>query len=172
MKLIVGLGNPEKKYFDNRHNVGYLAIDYLQEKLHSSDFISSRDFIVKKSDQFMNSSGIAIKKIVENLTTKLVTQLKIENLYVVHDDLDIPLGEYKIQFAKGPKLHNGIESVEAKLGTKDFWRIRIGVDNRDSDNRTPGEQYVLQDFTTQERQILEEVFLKIEKDLQKIINGQ
>jgi len=79
------------------------------------------------------------------------------DLYIVHDDLDIKLGEYKIQKGKGPKVHKGINSIEKALGTDDFWRVRVGVDNRDSNNRTPGEQYVLQDFTSEEKEILDKV---------------
>ena len=71
---------------------------------------------------------------------------KIENLVVVHDDLDIPLGSFKIQFGRGPKDHNGILDIEEKLGTKDFWRVRIGIDNRPLDNKPMGEIYTLEDF--------------------------
>lgn len=86
---------------------------------------------------------------------------------IVHDDLDLPLGSYKIQFGKGPQLHYGVQSVEKELGTKDFWRIRIGIDNRDPNNRVSGDEYVLQDFTEEEIQVLEdEVFPKIWGELQ------
>jgi len=153
VKLIVGLGNPEKNYFNHRHNVGFMVIDYLQKNLHSADFF------LKKSDQFMNKSGLAVSKFAKYYIQNT------KYLYVAHDDLDIPLGEFKIQFAKGPKLHNGIESVEKALSTKDFWRIRIGVDNRDSDNRIPGEKYVLEDFTQEEKKILNTVFEQISKNL-------
>ena len=107
----------------------------------------------------MNKSGLAVSKFAKYYIQNT------KYLYVAHDDLDIPLGEFKIQFAKGPKLHNGIESVEKALSTKDFWRIRIGVDNRDSDNRIPGEKYVLEDFTQEEKKILNTVFEQISKNL-------
>lgn len=96
----------------------------------------------------MNESGEFVKK----LTTDY--RLQTTDLYVVHDDLDIPLGSYKIQFGRGPKDHNGILSIEDKLGTKDFWRVRVGVDNRPFDNKPMGEEYVLQNFTDEEREIL------------------
>ena len=93
--------------------------------------------LVKTKDIFMNESG------------RLLQGLPEGELYVAHDDLDLKLGEYKIQFGKGPKDHNGVESVENALGTKDFWRIRIGIDNR----ATPveGETYVLQKFAPEEK---------------------
>ena len=71
--------------------------------------------------------------------------LIMNHLIIIHDDLDIPLGKFKIQFGKGPRLHNGVLSVEQALGTKEFWRIRIGIDNR-LKNTDSGEDYVLEKF--------------------------
>ena len=103
----------------------------------------------------MNDSGVAVKKIVDSY------KIDPQNIYIIHDDLDISLGEYKIQIAKGPKVHNGINSVEEELGTKNFGRIRIGIENRDPENRTKGEEYVLQNFTEEEKRILKWVIQKI-----------
>lgn len=153
MKLLVGLGNPGEKYRNTRHNAGFFVAD----KLQSSGLPA--DFVIKKSDVFMNESGIFVKKLVDQY------KLDIGSLYVAHDDLDIPLGSYKIQFGVGPKVHNGVNSVEQELGTSDFWRVRIGVDNRKPDDRIQGEEYVLQDFGQEERKILEGVIAKICKKL-------
>lgn len=151
MKLIVGLGNPGKKYQNNRHNVGHLVVEALQESgLPQGVF-------AEKTDVFMNVSGETVRKLAN------FYKISPENLYIIHDDLDIPLGEYKIQKGKGPKLHYGIQSIEESLGTPDFWRVRVGVDNRDPNNRIPGENYVLQDFTQDERGTLKEVIGKINK---------
>ena len=107
----------------------------------------------------MNDSGDFVKKVTRTYN------LEPSNLYVVHDDLDIPLGQWKIQLGVGPKVHYGVNSVEEALGDKNFWRIRVGVDNRDSGQaRMTGEQYVLQDFTEEELKILEGVFDAIIKD--------
>lgn len=144
MKLIIGLGNPGEKYRGNRHNVGHQFVERAKKGF--------------KTDVFMNDSGRFVAAKLNFL------KLKPADLYVVHDDLDIRLGEYKIQMGIGPKVHNGVSSIEAALGTKDFWRIRIGVDNRDPDNRTPGEDYVLQNFSSDEKKIIEEVFDAILKD--------
>ena len=153
MKLIVGLGNPEAKYLKNRHNVGYIFID----RFYSDKFPNG--LIAKKSGEYMNSSGKSVKRLVDSY--KITT----DNLYIVHDDLDIPLGQFKIQEGRGPKVHNGISSVEKELGTRDFWRVRIGVDNRDPENRTSGEEYVLEDFTASEQEILDQVLKKIAQTL-------
>ena len=91
--------------------------------------------------------------------------MKIENLVVVHDDLDIPLESFKIQFGRGPKDHNGILDIEEKLGTKDFWRVRIGIDNRPLDNKPMGEIYTLENFTDEENIILEKVIKEVCKKL-------
>jgi PTH1 family peptidyl-tRNA hydrolase len=104
----------------------------------------------------MNNSGKAIKIILNTL------HVSRDTLYIIHDDLDIPLGKFKIQFAQGPKLHNGIKSIEETLKSKDFWRIRIGVDNRKKENWIDGETYVLQDFLPEEKKFLtQQVFPKI-----------
>jgi PTH1 family peptidyl-tRNA hydrolase len=167
MKLIIGLGNPGKKYINNRHNVGHLFVDFIAPLLHCSIVKKEKLFITMKQSNnetiilakpttFMNNSGAAALKLL------FVYKIKIENLIVVHDDLDIPLGKFHIQFGVGPQLHNGLESIEQNLKTKDFWRIRIGVDNRLPDKKIPGETYTLQNFLPDEKKLLEtEIFPKI-----------
>lgn len=152
MKLIIGLGNPGVKYKNNRHNVGETIIDALIGKVKNTKLF--------KSDRFMNDSGTFVKKVIGNS--------KLNDLYIVHDDLDIRLGEYKIQFAKGPKDHNGLNDIYDKLGTNEFWHVRVGVDNREADNRIPGEEYVLQDFTEEEQNILRKVIEQLVNQLKRI----
>jgi PTH1 family peptidyl-tRNA hydrolase len=155
MKLIIGLGNPGEKYKNNRHNVGHMVVEKLLKRA------SPQGVMVIKTNSFMNESGEFVKKLVEQY------KLDTPNLWIIHDDLDIPLGSFKIQKGKGPKLHNGINSIERELGTDEFWRIRIGVDNRDRDNKTSGEAYVLEDFSDEERKILEVVLGKVCRKLEK-----
>ncbi len=171
MKLFVGLGNPEPKYSSNRHNIGYMVIDALADAFKtkykrkapafSQKFLQSiiSDFtpfaVLAKPMKYMNDSGVAVKKIIDNY------KIAPSDLYVIHDDLDIPLGEYKIQMAKGPKVHNGITSIEDELGTKEFGRIRIGIENRDQQNRTKGEKYVLEDFTEEEKRVIKWTIQKL-----------
>jgi PTH1 family peptidyl-tRNA hydrolase len=192
MKLVVGLGNPGEKYKNNRHNVGFMTLDRLVEQISNfqvpclrrraisnefsnSNFQNSKkqqaevlkmgDLILAKPTTFMNSSGIAVKKLTSFYC------LMPSALYVIHDDLDILLGEYKIEFAHGPKLHNGVYSIEQSLKTKDFWRVRVGVDNRDSENRIPGEEYVLQNFSQEEKVVLDQVIERLVGDLVKTFKG-
>lgn len=153
VKLIVGLGNPGKEYENTRHNAGFLVVDELQKRK------LPKDVVTKKSDRFMNESGIFVKG--------LYTKYNIQNtdLYVVHDDLDIKLGEYKIQLGRGPKDHNGVKSVDGELGTSEYWHVRVGIDNRPLDNRPLGEEFVLQNFTDDERQILDKTIKTLCKEL-------
>jgi len=155
MKLIIGIGNPGEKYQNSRHNVGHLFATYLQDKKTNV----SDDLVAKKSDVFMNDSGHFVKKLVDQYG------INTPELWVIHDDLDIPLGSYKIQFGRGPKAHNGILSIESELGEDDFWRVRIGVDNRSPESRESGEEYVLKDFTHDELLTLQNTFPKILKEL-------
>ena len=138
-----------------------------------------------KTDCYMNESGKFISKLVNSRNSQ------IKNLLIIHDDLDIPLGKFHIQFASGPQLHNGIESVEQHLKTnpsfakasegKDFWRVRIGVDNRQQINETrpersrriPGEAYSLQNFLPTEKKLLKtEIFPKIFEQLKLHLKNQ
>lgn len=155
MKLIVGLGNPGNEYLNNRHNAGYLLIDSLSTQGNK------KDYVFKKTQTFMNSSGESVVKLVNNYS------IAPTDLYILHDDLDLKLGTFKIQLGVGPKEHNGIKDIEDKLSTKEFWRIRVGVDNRDPNNRIIGEDYVLEDFTDSELKIIEAVGKKIKNELFK-----
>ena len=161
MLLIVGLGNPGSQYQNNRHNVGHLFIDYLIKQLR----ITNSGLKLYKTDCYMNQSGKFVKKIIRNSSSA------IDQLIIVHDDLDIPLGKFKIQKGTGPLLHNGIESIEKALRTKDFLRVRIGIDNRlprrneseggTQTNWVDGESYVLQNFRPEEKKIIADIFPKI-----------
>lgn len=159
MKLVIGLGNPGKQYEKTRHNVGYRVVDALQSKFKSK----FKDVVVKKTGVFMNNSGDAVKHLISQYPN-----IPISNLYIVHDDLDIPVGQFKIQFAKGPKDHKGVQSVENVLGTNQFWRIRVGIENRNLGNRISGEEYTLQDFLPEEREIIDGVLGEIWHSLQKL----
>ena len=173
MKLIVGLGNPGEKYHNTRHNVGFLFLDALREKfLWQNDyditdwdkqkiFNSELCFLkqgsrvvamLQKPLTYMNRSGDVVTKIVEKFD---VEDIK-EDLILVHDDLDLPLGKFKIQVGKSPLGHNGVRSVEESLGTTDFKRIRIGVENRGGMDIS-GEDYVLMKFLKTEKEIINEV---------------
>lgn len=170
MRCVVGLGNPGEKYQNNRHNAGYMFIDYLLKQYQNAKMnqwskseiaeliINKEKVLLVKPQTFMNQSGQTVKSCVTRYTLHVT-----RDLYLVHDDLDIKLGEVKLQKGVGPKLHNGILSVEQALGTADFWRVRIGVDNRDPERRVAGETYVLQNFKEEEKNRLTEVFSAVMK---------
>lgn len=152
MKIVIGLGNPGSEYSNTRHNAGQMVIDELQK-------IKKQQIKTYKSDLFMNESGAFVKRIVNE------QKLDLNNLYVVHDDLDIKLGEYKIQLGHSPKDHNGVASVDESLGTDAYWHVKVGIDNRPLDNRPMGIEYVLQNFTDEERGVLDKVIKEICKKL-------
>lgn len=152
--IVIGLGNPGVKYQNNRHNIGHMFVDWFKgQKVGKS---KKWNFELSKTNSYMNDSGPEIKQMISKFPS-----FSISNLFISHDDLDLRLGNFKIQKGTGPKVHNGLSSIEDALGTKDFWRIRIGVDNRDSDHRGTGEDYVLSDFTIEEKQVLETIFPQI-----------
>lgn len=148
MKTIIGIGNPGKKYSLTRHNAGIMLCEFLK----------TSDFKVLTSDKFMNTSGEFVHAQVNYFN------LDLDNLYIAHDDLDLRLGGYKIT-KKAPKVHNGINSINEALNSEDYWKIRIGIDNRDPLNRTLGEDYVLDNFESHELKVLETVFEEIKKEL-------
>ncbi len=179
MKLIVGLGNPGDKYMHNRHNVGFMVVDGLarsnpksqilkfsNNKKFNAEMIQIKDFALVKPQTYMNESGVAIAKICQ------FYKIKNEDLYIVHDDLDIKLGNYKIQFGKGPQVHNGLLSIEQKLGTDQFWNVRVGVENRPvrGNKGIPGMVYSLQDFDVNEQAIVDEVIEQIVADLGRVVS--
>lgn len=185
MKLIVGLGNIGDKYKNNRHNTGFVVLDKLQAEISKSEFLNSNqiqnsnfkfqkrfhaeisnidNLILMKPTTLMNDSGIAVGAIATYY------KLPANNIYVIHDDLDIKLGEYKIQIGVGPKLHYGIRSVNKALNTDKYWRIRVGVDNRDPNSRIPGEEYVLQDFSKDEIELRDKVIHKLLIELINLIS--
>jgi len=155
MKVIVGLGNPGEKYAKNRHNVGFMTIDRIKE--FDGEVLKTGEVILVKPQTFMNRSGEAVSQIVN------FYKVPADDLIVVHDDLDIKLGEYKIQKGVGPKVHNGLTSIEERLGRTDFWRVRVGIDSRQSavGSRQSGEDYVLVDFSSDEEISINKIIKEI-----------
>ena len=175
---MVGLGNPGEKYKNTRHNVGFLVVDRLvgekvEWKISKSTgaqcfWLKINDFDVElfKPQNFMNKSGVAVKGVFKKHPNKFQLT-KLENMWVVHDDLDIKLGEYKLSFGKGPKDHNGLKSIYGQIGTDQFWHVRIGIDN--GEYRNSGEEYVLSKWKPDERVILDKVIDKIVKELRDVL---
>lgn len=174
-KLVVGLGNPGLEYAQTRHNVGFMVVDQLHQKLGlpnweiakklHSEFSKNERYFLMKPTTFMNESGIAVRAVIEYYGDQLgfsaaagTTTAGFEQVVVIHDDLDLTFGTYKVQFGTGPKIHNGLLSLYEQLGTSLFWHIRVGVDNRAGSRDVPGSNYVLQTFASSELQQLQPVF--------------
>jgi len=146
MKLYIGLGNPGKKYQNTRHNVGHLFIDSLP-----------RENYYQKTDTYMNESGIYVQKQVH------FYKIDLSDLFIIHDDLDLPIGEYRIQFDRGPAGHHGVESIIQHLGSQAFNRIRIGIGK--PPEHVAVEDFVLQNFTANEKVLIDQTIDKISQEL-------
>lgn len=158
--LIAGLGNPGRKFEHNRHNVGFMLLNRLAQKLDQTfSQVESKALIVKtvyqderlllvKPQTYMNDSGKAISTLVH------FYQVPLENLLVAYDDVDLPLGTLRIRPFGGSAGQKGMQSIIERLGTEEFPRLRIGT------GRPPGKkeaaQYVLQNFRPAERDLLDE----------------
>lgn len=172
--LIAGLGNPGEKYQATRHNVGFMMVDQLAHGLQAvwqidhtfeSEIAKTGDWLLVKPQTFMNRSGTAVGKVARYF------QIPAERVIVIHDDLDIGLGAIKAAVGKGPKVHHGIQSVETTLGTANFWRIRVGIENRTEADRPyfPGEKYVLLPFTAPERDVVTTLYQAVEDKVKEIV---
>ena len=156
--LIAGLGNPGPGYAGNRHNAGYLTADVLAERagarfragkfraLAAEGRLAEHSVIIIKPVTFMNESGIAVGGVSGYY------RLGPDQIVVIHDELDLPFGTIRLKRGGGDNGHNGLRSVTAHLGTRDYYRVRIGI------GRPPGRMdpavFVLRDFSAAERKEL------------------
>ncbi|MCA9385017.1 aminoacyl-tRNA hydrolase [Candidatus Dojkabacteria bacterium] len=182
--LLIGLGNIGKNYANTRHNAGFLCLDYLQSELKLEPFGEDSKFLAEvsttkinehlklvlaKPTTFMNRSGQSV-----HLLQKFY-KISSDNIVIIHDDLDIELGNWKYHVGKGPRGHNGIISVEQHMNDILFGRFRIGVENRTQamkDNMS-GRDYVLGTFTASEKTILTDtVFPQIKNKLETLFTNQ
>ena len=172
MLLLVGLGNPSPNNLNNRHNVGFLMIDAINQKfklskqkpkfkgLLTTGKIEEQKVYAIKPLTFMNSSGICIKELIEYF------KINVNDVFVFHDDMDIDVGKIKVKFGGGNAGHNGIESIDKNIG-KLYSRIRIGI-GRPADN-TDGAEHVLNNFSNDEKQCVEEVTKNIIESISILI---
>lgn len=170
MKLVVGLGNPGIDYANTRHNVGWKVVDELAKQLAApqlqlktkfeAEVAQTENIILAKPQTFMNLSGRAVRKLTDYY------RISETDIWLIHDDLDITWGDYKIQLSKGPKIHNGVNSVEQTLGTIEFWRVRVGIDNRtEAQMSIPGRMYVLKKLSSDEASQLQQIIFRVAAEL-------
>jgi len=166
MKLIVGLGNPGRVYANNRHNTGFMCLNHfarsqgisLDKKQGKARIgegeIAGRKVILARPQTYMNSSGESVSPLVRKFN------INPGNLVVIHDDLDLPLGKIRISQSSSSGGHKGIESIISHLGSRDFIRVRVGI-GRPASTQDSSEtaiiDYVLSDFTPEEKQIISHV---------------
>ncbi len=175
MYLIVGLGNTEKKYFNTFHNVGFMCVDKLAEKL-GTEFnkaecksvtahtrVNGQKVIIAKPVTYMNLSGQAV--------VELTNKYKIEkgNLIVVYDDVDIPLGNVRIRKDGSAGTHNGMRNIVQLLGTTDFPRVRIGI-GKDTPMKLM--DYVLSQITDDDCALLSPTIEHAAAALSEFCNGE
>ncbi|WP_024983375.1 aminoacyl-tRNA hydrolase [Brevibacillus borstelensis] len=160
MKVIVGLGNPGKKYEDTRHNAGFIAIDKINDKwgipvvqnkfraLIGEGRIEGEKVLLVKPQTYMNLSGESIAEILK------FYKLTPEDVVVIYDDLDLPPGQLRLREKGSAGGHNGIKSLILHMGTQEFKRIKIGI-GRPEPGRSVSD-YVLHPFSTAERSLIDE----------------
>lgn len=173
IRLILGLGNPGKEYEGTRHNAGREAAMTFAKRLDFSEFEAdkrsmaliaskksgSKTIIAALPETFMNKSGSAAAKLF---------RAKKENadLVVLHDDLDLPLGRFKISYGKNSGGHKGVESVMRGLKTKNFVRIRIGISPKKKPDHNEMMKFIVGRFKPAEQDIIKKVFKKISEALE------
>ena len=172
MLLLVGLGNPNPNNTNNRHNVGFLVIDAINEKfklskqkpkfkgLLTTGKINEQKVFAIKPLTFMNNSGVCIKELIDYF------KIDAKDVFVFHDDMDIDLGKVKVKFGGSSAGHNGIESIDKNIG-KHYTRIRIGIGH--PRNHSTGADHVLDDFSHDEKQTVEDVTKNIIESLSILI---
>jgi len=195
MQIIIGLGNPGEKYINTRHNVGFMFLDTIKKDFSFPEFEFNKKFnaaisvssnslllysgeaclsgrqggrrpdegkiILLKPQTFMNNSGQSVQAILD------FYKLTPENILVVHDDLDIELGKYKLVEDSRAAGHNGVQNIIDQLATQKFKRIRIGIKPAEPPHDTA--DFVMKDFSKEEKEIVGKVFWEVAKEIKSIL---
>lgn len=183
IKVIIGLGNPDKEYEKTYHNVGFLFIDYLLKSRNycqraighceeQSDEATSLDCFAPlamtpllKSDTHMNQSGTFVRLALKKY------KARPEEILIIHDDSDIELKKYKFSFGRGSAGHKGVESIIKALKTKNFWRLRIGIrqeergKRKEERDRIKAEEFVLKKINKKDLAVFNKVLEEAQKNL-------
>ena len=173
MKLIIGLGNPGRNYASNRHNVGFICLSYFAKKYGilfdkkqgkariGTGEVAGNRVVLAKPQTYMNLSGESVSRLIKNFN------INPDDLLVIHDDLDLPLGKIRIRHGGSSGGHKGINSIANELGSQDFTRLRVGI-GRPAENDDTIESndnkiitYVLGDFTPDEKQVITHVIPRV-----------
>ena len=177
LKLIVGLGNPEQRYLTTRHNVGFWVLDSLAEKL-SKNFsqqkkyeselfeyeFDSKLFHMMKPLSYINNSGIPIRKFIKN------KNIEVENILIIYDDLDLDVGKIRLKQGGGSGGHNGLNSIIEQIGSKNFWRLRIGIGKPDDKNKVI--DYVLGKPSLDDKNLIHQSIEVMMSEIDAFFNGE
>lgn len=178
MHLIVGLGNPGEKFIHTRHNLGFEAVDLLRKKLGLGEWTGQKkfkaeiarfeDLILVRPQTFMNQSGLSI--------SALAGFYKADQIIIIHDELDLPLGHIKIRIGGSDAGHHGIESIIKHLGTDKFIRVRLGIgtwkaiSGEHKHAAFNAEKFVVEEFMPGERSKVKAMLKRSVKAVEAIIN--
>ena len=177
LKLIVGLRNPEQRYLTTRHNVGFWVLDSLAEKL-SKNFsqqkkyeselfeyeFDSKLFHMMKPLSYINNSGIPIRKFIKN------KNIEVENILIIYDDLDLDVGKIRLKQGGGSGGHNGLNSIIEQIGSKNFWRLRIGIGKPDDKNKVI--DYVLGKPSLDDKNLIHQCIEVMLSEIDDFFNGE
>ncbi len=179
MRLFVGLGNPGSKYESTRHNIGFLVANELAKKLGvnwktkkrwkaevAEAVVNGEKIVLVKPQAFMNRSGEAVQA-----ARGWLRKIPVENIWIVHDDVDLPLGKIRIKQGGGSAGHRGVDSITNMLGSNNFWRVRIGIGRPDNPN-VPLEEYVLNNFSADEMKQVKTITNEAQEVIINKINAQ
>lgn len=174
MKLIVGLGNPGLEYNNTRHNIGFMVIDKITNtynvKLDKNKFdgiyglyeMGSEKVIFLKPQKYMNLSGEVVRKFADYF------KINIEDILIISDDLDLPLGKIKIKYKGSSGGHNGLKNIEQHLNTNEYKRIKIGISN---DKMMETKNYVLGHFSKEDLDTLNSTIDKMPEIFEFYMNN-
>ncbi|MFC1914868.1 aminoacyl-tRNA hydrolase [Chloroflexota bacterium] len=182
MKLIVGLGNPGRGYAHNRHNAGFICLNYFAKtegiRLDKKQCqartgigeVAGNNVVVARPQTFMNLSGKSVARLINKFA------VNHDDLLVIHDDLDLPLGRIRIRSGGGSGGHRGVDSIISELGSPGFVRIRVGIGRPQTSSGSPEiceadiSAYVLSDFSPEEKQIITQLLLKVDAAIITILS--
>ena len=172
MRLIVGLGNPGKKYKDTKHNIGFMCLDnyakensltFKMENKFRGEWLKEDNLVLLKPHTFMNLSGESIRLVMDYYN------IDVEDVLIIYDDLALPLGKLRLREKGSPGGHNGIKSIVNHMGTKEFQRVRIGID---SNPLIDAKDYVLGKFSKEDKKNLIDALARVSEIICEFKNNK
>ncbi len=175
MWLIVGLGNPGDKYKNNRHNIGFMAVDSIADRYGFSSFkskfqgmlaegrIGEERVLLLKPSTYMNESGRSVGEAAR------FYKIPSENIIVIYDELDLVPCKLRVKRGGGTGGHNGVKSIDAHLSDKNYWKIRLGIGRPEDKGRVSA--YVLSDFSKEDKKNVEILLDEVARYMNLMIKG-